>query len=290
MDAAAQPVVRAFYSAPTGSFQYVVHDPATKKAATIDVVWNYDPVHARTSTESADEVLAYVEAEGLDVVWLLDTHPHADHLIAAPYLQSKLGAPRGIGAMVTGVQELWRAIYDLGDDFPIDGSQWDRLFADGDEFALGELTGRVLFTPGHTLASVSYVIGDAAFVADTLMMPDSGTSRADFPGGDAGRLYDSIQRLLTLPDDTRVFVGHDYATNGREPRCESTVKVQRESNLHLEGGVSKADYVRLRTARDATLALPERMLAALQVNIRGGRKPEPHRNGTSYLRIPLDRF
>ncbi|NBB71674.1 MAG: MBL fold metallo-hydrolase [Alphaproteobacteria bacterium] len=290
MDEAAGPVVRAFYSAATGSWQYVVHDPATKQAATIDVVWNYDPVHGRTSTESADEVLAYVEAEGLDVVWLLDTHPHADHFIAAPYLQSKLGAPRGIGAMVTGVQELWRAIYDLGDDFPIDGSQWDRLFADGDGFALGELTGRVLFTPGHTLASISYVIGDAAFVADTLMMPDSGTSRADFPGGDAGRLYDSIQRLLRLPDDTRVFVGHDYAPNGREPRCESTVKVQRESNLHLEGGVSKADYVRLRTARDATLTLPERMLAALQVNIRGGRKPPPHRNGTSYLRIPLDRF
>jgi glyoxylase-like metal-dependent hydrolase (beta-lactamase superfamily II) len=290
MDEAARPVVRSFYDAATGSWQYVVHDPATKQAATIDVVWNYDPAHARTSTESADEVLAYVEAEGLEVVWLLDTHPHADHFIAAPYLQSKLGAPRGIGAAVTGVQELWRAIYDFGDDFPVDGSQWDRLFADGDTFALGELTGRVLFTPGHTLASVSYVVGDAAFVADTLMMPDSGTSRADFPGGDAGRLYDSIQRLLALPDATRVFVGHDYAPNGREPRCESTVKVQRESNLHLEGGVSRADYVRLRTARDATLGLPERMLAALQVNIRGGRKPPPHRNATSYLRIPLDRF
>jgi len=290
MDEAARPVVRAFYAAATGSFQYVVHDPATKKAATIDVVWNYDPVHGRTSTESADEILAYIEAEGLDVVWLLDTHPHADHFIAAPYLQSKLGAPRGIGARVTGVQELWRAIYDLGDDFPVDGSQWDRLFADGDGFVLGEVTGRILFTPGHTLASISYVIGDAAFVADTLMMPDSGTSRADFPGGDAGVLYDSIQRLLALPDDTRVFVGHDYAPNGREPRCESTVKVQRDTNIHLEGGVSKADYVRLRAARDATLALPERMLAALQVNIRGGRKPQPHRNGTSYLRIPLDRF
>jgi glyoxylase-like metal-dependent hydrolase (beta-lactamase superfamily II) len=283
-------VVKPFYDEATGSWQYVVHDPTTRKAATIDVVWNFDPAHARTSTESADAVLAYVAEQDLDVVWLLDTHPHADHLIAAPYLQTTLAAPRAIGAQVTGVQELWRAIYDFGDDFPVDGSQWDRLFADGDRFAIGELSARVLFSPGHTLASVTYVIGDCAFVHDTLMMPDSGTSRADFPGGDAGELYDSIQRILALPDDTRLFVGHDYAPNGREPRCESTVAEQRATNTHVGGGVAKTDYVRIRNERDATLDLPERMLAALQINIRGGRKPPPHRNGTSYLRIPVDRF
>jgi glyoxylase-like metal-dependent hydrolase (beta-lactamase superfamily II) len=286
----ARPVVRPFYDAATGSWQYVVHDPATKRAATIDVVWNFDPAHARTSTESADEVLAYIAENGLEVGWILDTHPHADHFIAGPYLQARLGAPRAIGERVKGVQELWRAFYDLPDDFPIDGSQWDHLFADGDSFEIGELTARVLFSPGHTLASITLVVGDAAFVHDTLMMPDSGTSRADFPGGDAGELYDSIQRILTLPDDTRVFVGHDYGPDGRAPACESTIKEQRETNAHLEGGISKADYERLRRERDATLALPDRMLAALQVNIRGGRKPEPHLNGTSYLRIPLDRF
>ncbi len=285
-----RPVVASFYDAATGSWQYVVHDPATKKAATIDVVWNFDPAEARTSTESADEVLAYVEKEGLDVVWILDTHPHADHLIAGPYLQATLGAPRAIGAKVTGVQELWRAIYDLGEDFPIDGRQWDRLFADGDTFAIGELEARVMFSPGHTLASITYVVGDCAFVHDTLMMPDSGTSRADFPGGDAGQLYDSIQRILSLPDATRLFVGHDYGPNGRAPACESTVAEQRRTNKHVGGGVGKADYVRVREERDATLKLPDRMLAALQINIRGGRKPEPHANGTSYLRIPLDRF
>lgn len=286
----ARPVVKPFYDAATGSWQYVVHDPATKQAATIDVVWNFDPAHARTSTESADAVLAYIAEQGLDVVWILDTHPHADHLIAAPYLQATLGAPRAIGAKVTAVQELWREIYDLGDDLAVDGSQWDRLFDDGDRFALGALSARVMFSPGHTLASITYIIGDCAFVHDTLMMPDSGTSRADFPGGDAGELYDSIQRILALPDDTRVFVGHDYGAGGREPLCESTVKEQRATNRHLAGGVAKTDYVRLRTERDATLPLPDRMLAALQINIRGGRKPQPHANGTSYLRIPLDRF
>ncbi len=290
MAQARQAVVQPFYDAASGSWQYVVHDPATKQAATIDVVWNFDPVHARTSTESADEVLAYIAEKGLSVVWILDTHPHADHLIAAPYLQRTLGAPRAIGDRVGQVQELWRAIYDFGDDFPIDGSQWDKLFTDGEAAAVGELPLRVLFSPGHTLASITYVIGDAAFVHDTLMMPDSGTSRADFPGGDAGVLYDSIQRILELADDTRVFVGHDYGPNGREPACASTIKEQRTTNIHLRGGTSQADYVRLRRERDATLPLPARMLAALQINIRGGRKPEPHLNGTSYLRIPLDRF
>ena len=285
-----RPVVQPFYDADTGSWQYVVHDPQTKRAATIDVVWNFDPAHARTSSESADEVLAYIAAQGLEVAWILDTHPHADHLIAGPYLQRTLGAPRAIGARVTGVQELWRAFYDLGDDFPVDGSQWDRLFADGDTFEIGALPARVLFTPGHTLATITYVVGDCAFVNDTLMMPDTGTSRADFPGGDAGELYDSIQRILALPDATRVFVGHDYGPGGREPACESTVRAQRETNRHLAGGVSKAAFIRTRKERDATLSLPTRMLAALQINIRGGRKPPPHANGTAYLRIPLDRF
>ncbi len=290
MPDAQRPVVRPFYDAATGSWQYVVHDPATKRAATIDVVWNYDPAHARTSTESADDVLAYIAREGLSVDWILDTHPHADHLIAGPYLQARLEAPRAIGAKVKEVQELWRAIYDFGDDFPVDGSQWDRLFEDGEAFAIGELEARVVLSPGHTLASITYLVGDCAFVHDTLMMPDSGTSRADFPGGDAGVLYDSLQRILELPGTTRVFVGHDYGGDGREPLCESTVAAQRLTNKHLAGGVAKAEYVRVREERDATLGLPDRMLAALQINIRGGRKPEPHPNGTSYLTIPLDRF
>lgn len=284
------PIVKGFWDEPTGSWQYVFHDPQTMKGAIVDPVLNFDPMSASTTTDSADEILRYVADAGIEIVWILDTHPHADHFTAAPYLKEKLGAPTGIGEHVIKVQKLWKDIYNLPDDFPTDGSQWDRLFADGEEFAVGTVPVRVMFSPGHTMASITYVAGDAAFVHDTLMMPDSGTSRADFPGGDSSALYNSLQAILSLPEETRIFVGHDYRPDGRDPRCESTVGEQKRQNIHLRGGKSEADYVSLRDRRDATLPLPKLMLAALQVNTRGGRLPEAESNGTAYLKIPLNRF
>jgi len=284
------PVVKSFWDEATGSWQYVVRDPASRKAAIVDPVLDFEPAHAATSTANADRILDHVESEGLEVVWILDTHPHADHFSSACYLADRLNAPRGIGEHVVKVQKLWKEIYNLSDDFPIDGRQWDRLFADNEEFMVGGLPVRVLFTPGHTLATVTYLAGDACFANDTFMMPDSGSSRADFPGGSSAELYDSLQRLLSLPDETRIFIGHDYPDAGADPRCEASVAEHKATNKHLKGGISKAEFVRLRDERDATLALPDRMLAALQVNTRGGRLPEAEANGTSYLKIPLDRF
>ena len=281
------PEVKGFHDPNTGSVQYVVSDPRTAQAAIVDPVWDFDEKAGRTCTKHADAILAYVTSRGLDVRWILDTHPHADHFSAAPYLKQRLGAPTGIGEHVVEVQRLWKDIYNL-QDFPTDGSQWDHLFKDGETFKLGALDAKVMFCPGHTLASITYVVGDAAFVNDTLMMPDSGTSRADFPGGDAHVLYRSIQRILALPDATRVFVGHDYCKDGRDARWESTVRDQRQTNIHLKGGVTENDYVRLRWERDAGLPMPRLILAALQVNIRGGRLPEPEANGVSYLKIPLN--
>ena len=285
----ASPVVKSFWDEPTGSWQYVFHDPATMRGAIVDPVWNFDPRAGATTTHDADRILDYVRETGIEIVWILDTHPHADHFSAAPYLKEKLGAPTGIGEHVVKVQKLWQDIYNLP-DLATDGSQWDRLFADGDTFSVGEIPVRVMFSPGHTLASVTYVAGDAAFVHDTLMVPDSGSSRADFPGGDAAVLYRSIQRILALPEDTRLFVGHDYAPNGRAPACEATVAEHQRHNIHLKDDPSEADFVRVRTERDQTLPLPKLMLAALQINIRGGRKPEPEANGRAYLKIPLDCF
>jgi len=284
------PIVKAFWDKPTGSWQYVFHDPATMKGAIVDPVWNFDPLAGATSTSSADEIEAYVRELGIEVVWVLDTHPHADHFSAAPILKQRLGASTAIGEHVVGVQKLWKGIYNLPNGFPTDGSQWDRLFADGETFSVGEIPVTVMFSPGHTLASVTYVAGDAAFVHDTLMMPDSGTSRADFPGGDARALYRSIRAILALPDETRVYVGHDYAPNGRDPLCKATVAEHKRANIHLHDDPSEAAFVDRREARDATLALPRLMLAALQVNIRGGRTPKPEANGRSYLKIPLDHF
>ena len=284
------PIVKSFYDTATGSWQYVFHDPETREGAIVDPVLDYDPNAGATATRRADEILAYVAGEGLTIKWILDTHPHADHFSAGPYLKEQLGAPTAIGEKVVEVQKLWKGIYNLDDGFRIDGGQWGRLFADGETFMIGGIEVAVLFTPGHTLASIAYVAGDAAFVHDTLMMPDSGTSRADFPGGDAAILHASIERILALPDDTRVFVGHDYAPDGREPLCESTVRQQRESNIHIRDGFARSDYVALRDARDATLPLPDLMLAALQINIRGGRLPEPEANGQRYLKIPLNQF
>ena len=290
MPATAHPRVQGFHDAKTGSIQYVVSCPNTKKAAIIDPVWDFDIKAARTCTTNADEILDYVRDNSLHVVWILDTHPHADHFSAAPYLKSKLGAPTAIGEHVVKVQKLWQKIYNLDADFPTDGSQWDRLFKDGDTFAIGDMSARVLFSPGHTLASITYVIGDAAFVHDTLMMPDSGTSRADFPGGSADDLYASIERILALPGETRIFVGHDYGRGGRKPMWESTVRDQREKNIHLRGGVSQSEFVRIRETRDAELELPHLMLYALQVNIRGGALPEAEGNEVAYLKVPLNQF
>jgi len=284
------PVVKSFWDEPTGSWQYVFHDPDTMKGAIVDPVLDYDPLAASTATRNARTILDYVREAGIEVVWILDTHPHADHFSAAPWLKEQLGAPTAIGEHVVKVQKLWKDIYNLPEDFATDGSQWDKLFAAGEEFMVGEVPVKVMFSPGHTLASIAYVAGDAAFVHDTLMMPDSGSSRADFPGGSSKDLYDSIQRILALPDETRVFVGHDYAPKGRAALCEATVAEHKAANIHLKGAPSEAEYRAVRDARDATLPLPKLMLAALQINIRGGRKPAPEGNGRSYLKIPLDYF
>lgn len=281
--------VASLYDSKTGSFQYVISDRASRAAAIIDPVLDFDELAGATSTRNADLLLEYVEQERLDVVWILDTHPHADHFSAAPYLSGRLGAPTAIGSKVVEVQKLWKEIYQL-DDLAVDGHQWDRLFDDGESFAIGDLTARVMLSPGHTPASISYVIGSSAFVHDTLMMPDSGTSRADFPGGDAKVLYRSIQALLQLPGQTALFVGHDYGKDGREPQGMSTVDEQKAHNIHVKDGVDEQAFVRQRENRDATLPLPKLMLYALQVNIRGGRLPAPEPNDRVFLRIPLNYF
>lgn len=281
-----KPVVQGFFDKRTFSVQYVVSDPTTHKCAIIDPVLDYDEKSGSTATTNADRLLAYIEEQGLELEWILDTHPHADHFSSAHYLKERTGAPTAIGSHVTAVQQLWKGIYNWP-EFPADGSQWDRLFAGGDSFTIGELEARVLFSPGHTLASITYMIGDAAFIHDTLFMPDSGSARADFPGGSANCLWNSIQQILSLPGDTRLFVGHDYQPGGREPLWETTVDEQKRSNAHVNGK-DEAAFVALRTARDKTLPMPRLILHALQVNIRGGRLPEPEENGQRYLKIPLN--
>lgn len=282
----ARPIVEGFFEPRTSSVQYVAADPATGACAIIDPVLDYDEKSGATATHSADALLAHIARQGLRVEWILETHPHADHFSAARYLAQKTGAQTATGAHVTKVQTLWKSIYNWP-DFPDDGRQWDRLFGTGDRFSLGTVPVRVLFSPGHTLASVTYVIGDAAFVHDTLFMPDSGTARADFPGGSAAQLWDSIAEILALPDATRLFTGHDYQPGGRNPRWESSVAAQKSGNAHI-AGQDAASFVRLREARDKTLPMPKLILQALQVNINGGRLPDPEANGGRYLKIPLN--
>ena len=281
-----RPEVTGFFDPYTFSVAYLLADPRTRRAAIIDPVLDFDERSGHVTTEFADRMLAAVAAQGLTVEWILDTHPHADHFSAARYLKEKLGAPTAIGEHVNDVQRQWKGIYNLP-DFPADGSQWDRLFAEGDTFRVGSLDARVMFSPGHTLASVTYVIGDAAFVHDTLFQPDGGTARADFPGGDAAALYRSIQAILALPEQTRLFTGHDYQPGGREPQWESTVAEQKRCNIHLSKYPGEAEFVAFRNARDRTLRLPRLILHALQVNMNGGRLPEPEDNGKSYLKIPI---
>jgi glyoxylase-like metal-dependent hydrolase (beta-lactamase superfamily II) len=283
-----RPTVKAFYEKRTCSVQYVVADPETKRCAIIDPVLDFDPKSGATATASADEILAHVEEQGYTVEWILDTHPHADHFSAADYLKAKTGAPSAIGAKVVEVQKLWKNLYNWPDSFPTDGSQWDRLFADGDRFRIGRMDGEVMLCPGHTLCSITYRVGDAAFIHDTLFMPDSGTARADFPGGSASALWWSIQRIMALPDDTRLFTGHDYRPGGRDPLWESTVVQQRRENKHLLKAATEEEFVALREGRDRELPMPKLILNALQVNIRGGRLPEPESNDRRYLKIPLD--
>ncbi|HXV29371.1 MAG TPA: MBL fold metallo-hydrolase [Sinorhizobium sp.] len=284
--ATARPDVKGFYEERTGSIQYVVSDPLTKRCAIIDPVLDFDEKSGATATVQADRILDYVAGKGLTVEWILDTHPHADHFSAAAYLKEKTGAPTGIGSEVVRVQRLWKGIYNWP-ELETDGSQWDHLFADGERFSVGSIAGQVIYSPGHTLASVTYVVGDAAFVHDTIFMPDSGTARADFPGGDARQLWRSISRILALPDETRLFTGHDYQPDGREARWESTVGEEKRSNPHLAGMTEDA-FVELREARDKTLPMPKLILHALQVNIRGGRLPEPESNGARYLKFPIN--
>tara|TARA_R110002020_G_scaffold48839_6_gene139492 strand:- start:1271 stop:2569 length:1299 start_codon:yes stop_codon:yes gene_type:complete len=284
--AAQRPQVKGFFDKRTWSVQYVVSDPETRKCAIIDPVLDFDEKAGATAPKCADEILSYIRDNDLTVEWILDTHPHADHFSAAHYLKEKTGAQTAIGEHVVDIQKLWKGIYNWP-ELVTDGSQWDRLFAHGDTFKVGSIEAKVLFSPGHTLASITYVIGDAAFVHDTLFMPDSGTARADFPGGDARILWKSIQDILALPDDTRIFTGHDYQPGGRAPRWESTVGDQKKLNPHL-AGVTEEAFVALRTKRDKTLPMPKLILHALQVNIRGGRLPEPESNGKRYLKFPLD--
>lgn len=280
------PIVTGFFHEPTFSIEYLVEDPSTKHAAIIDPVLDYDEKSGRLSHRTADALLDEIARRGLTVDWILDTHPHADHFSSAVYLKEKLGAPAAIGEKIIEVQKLWKAIYNLP-SFPADGSQWDKLFADGETFKIGSLDARVMLSPGHTLCSITYIVGDAAFVHDTLFQPDYGSARADFPGGNAAQLYDSIQQILSLPDDTRLFTGHDYMPGGRPPKWESTVKEQKAANKHFASGPTCEAFVKVREARDATLPMPKLILHALQVNMRGGRLPEPEDNGRSYLKIPV---
>lgn len=289
MNEKVRPEVTGFFHEGTSSIAYVVADLDTGRCAVIDPVLDFDGAARATCTDFADRMLAFVRERGLTVEWILDTHPHADHFSAAPYFKEKLGAPMAIGECTILVQRIWKEIYNLP-DFPADGSQWDRLFKDGDRFRIGGVEAEVIFTPGHTAASIAYRIGDAVFVHDTLFMPDSGTARTDFPGADARAQWRSIRRLLALPPDTRVFTGHDYRPGGREPRWESSVAEQRSRNIHARDGIGEEEFVRKRAERDAGLPLPALMLDALQVNIRGGRLPEPETNGVSYLKVPLNRF
>ena len=283
-----KPDVHAFHDEATFTITYVVSDPATGTAAIVDPVLDYDPASGRTSTESADEVIAFINARQLDVLWILETHVHADHLTGAPYIRDRIGGKTAIGNDVSTVQESFKGVFNLK-DLATDGSQFDHRFVEGDTFTIGDIEARVIATPGHTPACITYVIGDAAFVGDTLFMPDFGTARTDFPGGSAPQLYESIQKILALPDDTRLFMCHDYKAPGREEFAwETSVAEQRAHNVHISDGVSQDEFVRMREERDSQLGMPKLILPSLQVNLRAGDLPEPEDNDIRYLKIPLD--
>ncbi|MBP6362371.1 MAG: MBL fold metallo-hydrolase [Novosphingobium sp.] len=283
------PVVKTFFDEPTFTATHVVHDPATRRAAIIDSVLDFDQPSGRTKTASAEAVVAYVKAEGLVVDWILETHAHADHLSAAPFLQAQLGGKIVIGAAITTVQQTFAKVFNEPASFAVDGSQFDQLMADGAPFMLGAIPAMALHVPGHTPACLAYIIGDAVFVGDTLFMPDYGTARCDFPGGNARTLYRSIRRLMELPDETKVFLCHDYLGPDRQDYVwETTIAAQRDGNIQVRQGISEDAFVTMREARDATLAMPRLILPSVQVNIRAGHLPEPEANGVSYLKLPLN--
>ena len=283
-----KPDVKAFFDEATFTVSYVVSDPATARAVIIDPVLDYDPASGRTSTGSADQVIAYVKENELTIDWILESHVHADHISGAPYLKAKLGGQTAIGGGVTAVQSTFKGVFNLTGLSP-DGSQFDHLFNDGDTFDVGNIGGRVIATPGHTPACVTYVIGDSAYVGDTLFMPDFGTARTDFPGGSAPQLYDSIQKILALPDDTRLFMCHDYKAPGRDVYAwETSVAAQRDGNIHINKNVSEAEFIAMREGRDSQLGMPKLLLPAIQVNMCAGKFPEPEENDIRYLKIPVD--
>jgi glyoxylase-like metal-dependent hydrolase (beta-lactamase superfamily II) len=282
------PEVTAFFDKATNTISYVVKDPNSLACAVIDSVLDFDYASGRVAYDSADRIIAFVRERGLKLEWLIETHVHADHLSAAPYIQRELGGKIGIGDQIVAVQKTFGKVFNEGTEFQRDGSQFDRLFADGDVYQIGALQARAIHTPGHTPACMTHVIGDAAFVGDTLFMPDGGTARADFPGGDARELYRSIKKVLALPPETRLFMCHDYGPNGRDIRWETTVADERAHNIHVRDGVSEDEFVAARTARDATLAMPKLIIPSLQVNMKAGRLPEPEADGKRFLKIPLN--
>lgn len=288
VDLATRPEVTAFFDRATNTVSYVVKDPASTACAVIDSVMDIDYAAGRISYESADAIIAFIRERGLLLEWLIETHVHADHLSAAPYIQGKLGGRIGIGDRITVVQETFGKIFNEGTEFQRDGSQFDRLFADGDTYGIGGLTAFAMHTPGHTPACMTHVIGDAAFVGDTLFMPDGGSARADFPGGDARTLYRSIKRVLALPQQTRLFMCHDYGPNGREIRWETTVAEQREHNVHVRDGIGEDEFVEKREARDRTLDMPKLIIPSLQVNMKAGELPKADDSGKRFLKVPLN--
>ncbi len=285
------PTVQAFFDEATNTVSYVVREPDGNHCAVIDPVLDFDPKSGRTDTHSADRIIQYVKEEGLEVAWLLETHAHADHLSGAPYLRDELGGKVGIGEHITDVQRIFREVFNFERQFQPDGSQFDHLFADGEEFTIGAMPVRTMHTPGHTPACMTYVVGDAAFVGDTIFMPDFGTARADFPGGDARIMYRSIRKILDLPPETRLFMCHDYKAPGRDQYAwETTVAEERANSVHVADGVSEDEFVALRTARDAVLDMPTLILPSVQVNIRAGELPPEEDNGVSYLKIPVNQL
>lgn len=283
----ARPEVRPFLHQPTGTWSYVVADPETRRAAVIDPVLDFDMKSGRTWTEAADAMVEFVREQRLTVDWILETHAHADHLSSAPYMQAAVGGKIAIGRGIQDVQRTFRDVLNLGADFATDGRQFDRLFADDEEFTIGSLAARAIPTPGHTSDSLSYLVGDAVFTGDSIFMPDGGTARCDFPGGDVRVLFASIQRLYALPPETRVFVCHDYGPGGREIACETTIAAERAGNIHVRDGTTEGEFVALRTKRDAGLDLPNLLYPSVQVNIRAGRPPPAEGNGRRYLKLPL---
>jgi glyoxylase-like metal-dependent hydrolase (beta-lactamase superfamily II) len=288
VDLSLKPDVTAFFDLPTNTVSYVVRDPNSNACAIVDSVMDIDYAAGRISYESADKIIAFVKEHGLKVEWLIETHAHADHLSAAPYIQGKLGGRLGIGENIKVVQNVFGKIFNEGTEFQRDGSQFDRLFKEGDTYRIGGMEAFAMLTPGHTPACMTHVVGNAAFVGDTLFMPDGGTARADFPGGDAHVLYKSIKRVLSLPPEVRLFMCHDYGPGGREIKWETTVAEERAHNIHVRDGVSEEEFVKMRTARDATLELPKLIIPSIQVNMRGGNLPEPDESGKRHLKVPIN--